>query len=494
MTAADANPVIDLRHGGAWHQQIGSEVGTVSLWVLAGKSVVASAGVAVAKPLLLPLLGGGLLWRWLHSRHRRPQNGRLGQPQPRPGLEPQPLTMTITPATTAAARSAPFTTTVRARSQPSTAANGPWPVPPRSWSAMRILLAEDESLLAEPLREFLSRHQHVVTWVSDGDAALQELLGDGYDLALLDWMLPGRDGLEDVVTGLEAGADDYLVKPFRLQELVARIGSLARRAPQPWREALLQWGPLCLDQAAVSVSCAGAPWPSPARSFSCSSGSCVIRASASAAVDCGICCGPWRPMQAKKRSRPTSTICAASCGSTGSRIRSTPCMASVNACGRKRHDGGRSPRWPVARPGKPLQRQQLELWWLYIGSLAAVLLLAAAVVRAVFQQSQLATIRSALLVVSEDLSSLPLPAPGSERDLQESRRDFAASHQQVEWLVRDQPHAVARLGEVRTIGPLPLLPRGKRVLWQQGPDWIAVLRPVDATSWRAMHQAVCGCG
>jgi len=143
---------------------------------------------------------------------------------------------------------------------------------------------------------------------------------------------------------------------------------------------------------------------------------------------------------------------------------------------------GRSPRWPVGRPGKPLQRQQLELWWLYIGSLAAVLLLAAAVVRAVFQQSQLATIRSALLVVSEDLSSLPLPAPGSERDLQESRRDFAASHQQVEWLVRDQPHAVARLGEVRTIGPLPLLPRGKRVLWQQGPDWIAVLRPVDATS------------
>lgn len=143
---------------------------------------------------------------------------------------------------------------------------------------------------------------------------------------------------------------------------------------------------------------------------------------------------------------------------------------------------GRSPRWPVARPGKPLQRQQLELWWLYIGSLAAVLLVAAAVVRAVFQQSQLATIRSALLVVSEDLSSLPLPAPGSERDLQESRRDFAASHQQVEWLVRDQPHAVARLGEVRTIGPLPPLPRGKRLLWQQGPDWIAVLRPVDAPS------------
>ena len=141
---------------------------------------------------------------------------------------------------------------------------------------------------------------------------------------------------------------------------------------------------------------------------------------------------------------------------------------------------GRAPRWPVARPGKPLQRQQLELWWLYIGSLAMVLLVTAAVVRGVFQQSQLATIRSALLVVSEDLSSLPLPEPGSERNLQETRRDFAASHQQVEWLLPGKPHPVARLGEVRTIGPLPPLPRGKRLLWQQGPDWIAVLRPVDA--------------
>lgn len=141
---------------------------------------------------------------------------------------------------------------------------------------------------------------------------------------------------------------------------------------------------------------------------------------------------------------------------------------------------GRAPRWPVARPGKPLQRQQLELWWLYIGSLAMVLLVTAAVVRGVFQQSQLATIRSALLVVSEDLSSLPLPEPGSERNLQETRRDFAASHQQVEWLLPGRPHPVARLGEVRTIGPLPPLPRGKRLVWQQGPDWIAVLRPVDA--------------
>jgi len=148
---------------------------------------------------------------------------------------------------------------------------------------MRILLAEDDGLLAEPLREFLQGHQHVVTWVADGETALQELLGGGYDLALLDWMLPRRDGcavvealraarlpllvlmltardaLEDVVKGLEAGADDYLVKPFRLQELLARIGSLERRAPQPWREACLQWGRLSLDRAAVLVECDGVP-------------------------------------------------------------------------------------------------------------------------------------------------------------------------------------------------------------------------------------------
>lgn len=148
---------------------------------------------------------------------------------------------------------------------------------------MRILLAEDDGLLAEPLREFLQGHQHVVTWVADGETALQELLGGGYDLALLDWMLPRRDGcavvealraarlpllvlmltardaLEDVVKGLEAGADDYLVKPFRLQELLARIGSLERRAPQPWREACLQWGRLSLDRAAVRVECDGVP-------------------------------------------------------------------------------------------------------------------------------------------------------------------------------------------------------------------------------------------
>ena len=142
---------------------------------------------------------------------------------------------------------------------------------------MRILLAEDDARLAEPLQEFLQREQHAVTWVDDGAVALAELLTADYDLALLDWMLPGRDGLaivqelrrrqqptlvlmltardteQDVVAGLRAGADDYLVKPFRMAELAARLRSLERRAQRPYVAQLFQWGPLRLDGTAAKA-------------------------------------------------------------------------------------------------------------------------------------------------------------------------------------------------------------------------------------------------
>ena len=142
---------------------------------------------------------------------------------------------------------------------------------------MRILLAEDDARLAEPLRDYLSRDQHAVIWVDHGGVALRELLASEYDLALLDWMLPGQDGLsivrelrrskrptlvlmltardalEDVVEGLGAGADDYLVKPFRMAELAARIRSLERRAVRPYSAQLLCWGPLELDVEAALV-------------------------------------------------------------------------------------------------------------------------------------------------------------------------------------------------------------------------------------------------
>jgi two-component system response regulator QseB len=145
---------------------------------------------------------------------------------------------------------------------------------------MHILLAEDDARLAEPLRDFLTREHHAVTWVTDGGRALAALLTGDYELALLDWMLPGRDGpmivrelrghgssilvlmltardaLSDVVEGLGAGADDYVVKPFRMVELAARIRSLERRGSQVYNPSTLQWGPLTVNTLAGSIHCA----------------------------------------------------------------------------------------------------------------------------------------------------------------------------------------------------------------------------------------------
>lgn len=151
---------------------------------------------------------------------------------------------------------------------------------------MRILLAEDDARLAEPLGAFLERERHSVTWVGDGLLALEALAEpDAYDLVLLDWMLPGldglsvvrelrrrgcatlvlmltaRDGLDDVVSGLSGGADDYLVKPFRMAELAVRIRSLERRADRPYQAPLLRWGPLELDAASGQLHCHGLPLP-----------------------------------------------------------------------------------------------------------------------------------------------------------------------------------------------------------------------------------------
>jgi len=147
---------------------------------------------------------------------------------------------------------------------------------------MRILLIEDDTVLGAAVRDQVASDGHSVDWVTRLDAASDALHGAGYDLILLDLMLPdGRgvpflkalrsrgdvtpviiatafDQVSDRIEGLNAGADDYLVKPFDLAELSARIGSVARRYsgnPNP----IITHGPLEVDLAARSVLREGRP-------------------------------------------------------------------------------------------------------------------------------------------------------------------------------------------------------------------------------------------
>ncbi len=153
---------------------------------------------------------------------------------------------------------------------------------------MRILLVEDEPDLGLAIQRVLKREKYIVDWVQDGVEAWGYLdqTWVHYTLAIFDWMVPGlsgielcqrlhqrqvalpvliltaKDRIEDRVTGLDAGADDYLVKPFGMAELLARIRALQRRSPhiQPQH---LQVGDLSLDYGTHTVSSQqhGSPQP-----------------------------------------------------------------------------------------------------------------------------------------------------------------------------------------------------------------------------------------
>lgn len=138
--------------------------------------------------------------------------------------------------------------------------------------AEKILVVEDEEHVADSIRYNLEKNQYQVAVAHDGDTALELARREKPDLIVLDLMLPGRDGLEvcrilrsemeasiiiltakneevDRIVGLEVGADDYIVKPFSMRELIARIRAILRRtqpAP-PAQPQMLEFGELRID-------------------------------------------------------------------------------------------------------------------------------------------------------------------------------------------------------------------------------------------------------
>jgi len=145
---------------------------------------------------------------------------------------------------------------------------------------MRILLVEDDRMLGDGVRAGLGATGFTVDWVRDGEAALAALAGEGFAAVLLDLGLPRRDGLSvlaslrsagnavpvmiltardqisDKVRGLDLGADDYMVKPFDLDELAARLRALVRRSSGR-ADACLRHGELVIDPAARTVTLRG---------------------------------------------------------------------------------------------------------------------------------------------------------------------------------------------------------------------------------------------
>ncbi|OIP68143.1 MAG: DNA-binding response regulator [Oscillatoriales cyanobacterium CG2_30_40_61] len=145
---------------------------------------------------------------------------------------------------------------------------------------MRILLVEDDERITKALAEALMDHHYVVDVVQDGQMGWEFMESADYDLMILDVMLPGINGIKlcqrlrkqgkttpvlmltakdtsaDKVLGLDVGADDYVIKPFDLQELLARIRALLRRGNSVL-PPVLEWGNLRLDPNSCEVTYAG---------------------------------------------------------------------------------------------------------------------------------------------------------------------------------------------------------------------------------------------
>lgn len=135
----------------------------------------------------------------------------------------------------------------------------------KGWKAVHTLVAEDDLMLGQLIAHLLKKKGgYQVEWLTTGDDVCEYALKSHYDVLILDWMLPGEEGvsicsrlrkegysgaiimltakdaLEDKINGLDAGADDYLIKPFEIDELLARIRAVSRRNFAPIQEQLVE--------------------------------------------------------------------------------------------------------------------------------------------------------------------------------------------------------------------------------------------------------------
>ncbi|MFY9633068.1 MAG: response regulator transcription factor [Candidatus Cybelea sp.] len=155
---------------------------------------------------------------------------------------------------------------------------------------MRVLVVEDNAAVADSIRKMLETRKYAANVVSDGETGLDHLVSRAYDVAVVDVGLPGldgftlarnaraagvqtpilmltaRDAVEDRVAGLNCGADDYLVKPFVEEELIARVSAILRRGERPLL-GVLDVGALRVDLAARNVTYDGKPVPLGATEF-----------------------------------------------------------------------------------------------------------------------------------------------------------------------------------------------------------------------------------